>query len=342
MGSYLSQPLLNLQKIHVSVRHLIEYKSALPDVFVILDHGWQWAMPRFARPISVSDMPSTPPPPFDPYGIHDRLHVRLLSMRCVTLSTDLWTYDDLRSSYWKLYVNRDPGGSILWDGQEFKVTPRCAFLVPAWVTLSSRCKGEVDHLYFHFDIVGLGSPMVRHWFDRPIALPHDQMLEDLSEHVRTTLRHGKHDDISTAFASKSLVNLSVALLFDLMEHRGGQQPSKGHLLLRHLAELTPVLPALRRIDDTLSEPTSNNELAERCGMSEDHFIRIFQKCVGQTPARYALERRLQFAAERLVFSDDSLKMIAAQAGFSNRFHFSRAFTRIIGVPPARYRESGHV
>jgi len=299
-------------------------------------------MPVFARPISVSDMPSTPPPAFDPFGIHDRLHVRLLSMRSVTISSDEWTYDDMRNSYWRLYLNRDPGASIWCSGKEMKLVPGCALLVPAWVKFDSRCEGQVDHLYLHFDVVGLGSPMVRHWFDRPMALPADKMLEELAEYLRTTLQKGQHDDITTAFAAKSLISLAVARLFDLMEHGDGQHPSKGHLLLRHLAELTPVLPALRRIDDNLAEPAANSELADRCGMSEDHFIRIFQKCVGQTPARYALERRVAFAAERLVFSDDSLKMIATQAGFSNRFHFSRAFTRIIGVPPAQYRDTGRV
>ena len=196
-------------------------------------------------------MPTTPPPPFDPFGIHDRLHVRLLAMRRVTISSDSserWTWDDMRNSYWRLYVNREAGAWVIWENERIKLEPGCVFLVPAWVRFSSRCNADVDHLYFHFDIVGLGSPLVREWFDRPIGLPPDKTSEDLSERIRAALRKGQHDDMTTAFAAKSLINLAVARLFDSLEHGDGTAPGKKHFLLRHLAELTPVLPALRRID----------------------------------------------------------------------------------------------
>lgn len=299
-------------------------------------------MLEVVRVISFSDMPRTPPSDFDPYGIHDRLHVRLLAIRQVMLTPDLWTYDNMRASFWKLYVNGNPGATIYADRVEYRLSPDQAMLVPAWATITSRLQGRVDHLYMHFDIVGLGGPMVRQWFETPILLPRDELIDLLAGRVRRFLSAGRHDDIATAFAAKSLIGLAVTQMFDLLEQKTGEGISEGRLLLRRLTELTPVLPALRRIDDHLAEPMSNSELAESCGMSEDHFIRVFRKCVGQTPARYALERRVSFAAERLVFTDESLKRIAADAGFSNRFHFTRVFTRIVGVPPAQYRQRGHV
>jgi AraC-like DNA-binding protein len=277
---------------------------------------------------------------FDPYGLHDRLHIRLLAIRALSITPSEWTYRNVRNSYWRIYANTVAGASLRWSDVEYQLTPNSVILVPAWVQFDSLCANEVEHLYVHFDVVGLSGPTVRQWFDRPIALVADSLIIDLASAVRTLLREGPHDEIATAFAAKSLISMSFARLFKLMET--GQHPGRGHLLLRHLAELTPIVPALRRIENKLADPASNTELAERCGMSEDHFIRVFQKCVGQTPARYALERRVGFAAERLVFSDDSLDAIATQAGFSNRFHFSRVFTRVIGVPPARYRKLGPV
>jgi AraC-like DNA-binding protein len=251
-----------------------------------------------------------------------------------------WIHDNVLGSYWRLYVNSDHGAAVWSSDVKHPIVPHCAFLIPAWVRYNARNEREVHHLCLHFDIVGLAGPLVRQWFDRPVSLPEDPVTQRLAQHIRQFLDEGRYDDISTAFASKSLIDLSVARLFEMREQQQHDGAFEGRLIRRHLADLTPVLPALRRIDDDFTEPASNSELAELCGLSEDHFIRLFRKHVGQTPARYALERRVTYAAERLAFGDDALKQIAAQAGFKNRFHFTRAFTQIIGVPPAQYRQAG--
>lgn len=277
----------------------------------------------------------------DPAGIHDRLHIRLLSMRALIISSSNWTYDAAHNGFWRLYINGDPGASIWEGGIEHKIRPCCAVLVPAWATFNSRCDRKVDHLYMHFDIVGLSRPMVRQWFDRIFFLPSDPMTGHLCERVRAALKKSRHDDVSTTFMAKSAVNLAVARLFEYLNdpsHGGSNRPNLGGVFHRHLAEMTPIMPALQYIDGHLADPSNNVELAERCGMSEDHFIRTFRRCVGQTPARYALERRIIYAAERLTFCEDSVKQIAVETGFSNRFHFTRAFKDIIGIPPAQYRQ----
>lgn len=97
--------------------------------------------------------------------------------------------------------------------------------------------------------------------------------------------------------------------------------------------------ALSWINENLSQPIGNPDLAERCGMSQDHFIRTFAKFIGQTPAQYVIERRIAAASERLLFSDDSIEQIATATGFANRFHFSRTFARQMNTSPAAYRKA---
>jgi len=77
-------------------------------------------------------------------------------------------------------------------------------------------------------------------------------------------------------------------------------------------------------------------------MSEDHFIRRFRECVGQSPAQYIQEQRVARAAQRLVFTTESIDAIAAATGFANRFYFSRVFTRHMGTSPAAYRNAPRV
>ncbi len=47
--------------------------------------------------------------------------------------------------------------------------------------------------------------------------------------------------------------------------------------------------------------------------------------------------RLEWAAERLVCSDEGLAEIAGRAGFSDQSHFTREFKRRFGITPGRYR-----
>ena len=102
----------------------------------------------------------------------------------------------------------------------------------------------------------------------------------------------------------------------------------------------PVAPALRSIEENLRDSLSTEALALRCALSTDHFAKVFQAQVGQTPARYVQERRVVVAAERLLASDEDIGGIASECGFANRFHFTRVFTRRMGTPPAQYRKGG--
>jgi transcriptional regulator GlxA family with amidase domain len=106
--------------------------------------------------------------------------------------------------------------------------------------------------------------------------------------------------------------------------------------------LEPVLPALERIESHLADALPNKVLADACCLSEDYFIRRFKECVGESPAHYIQRRRVETAANRLLFSADSIEQIAAECGFGNRFHFTRVFNNRLGIAPATFRKAGTV
>jgi transcriptional regulator GlxA family with amidase domain len=101
-------------------------------------------------------------------------------------------------------------------------------------------------------------------------------------------------------------------------------------------------PALRFVDEHLAERLTVTALARQCRLSEHHYSRVFHARLGRTPTRYIQERRVAVAAERLVSGPDPIERVAADAGFANRYHFTRVFTRCMGVPPATYRRTGRV
>jgi AraC-like DNA-binding protein len=293
-----------------------------------------------ANSVSFSAMPFQTPNPRPPvlnqlHDVPDRLHVRLLAMDGITID-QRWAYQSVRSSFWRLYFNSHRGASVHSSGVQHRLAPGCIHLLPAWLRFDCHCSREVDHLYIHFDLIGLSGAVVRQWFSQPVALAPEPLLSDLARQLKKLFAANLHERTSSITTAKALVHLTLGRLITTLPDLA----QKG--VWEHLAEPNPVQSALRHIETNLSESPSNSELAERCGLSEDHFIRLFRKFVGQTPAHYALERRIAAASERLLLSADTIAHIAEQTGFSNRYHFTRAFTRVIGVPPAAYRRGGRV
>jgi AraC-like DNA-binding protein len=82
---------------------------------------------------------------------------------------------------------------------------------------------------------------------------------------------------------------------------------------------------------------SVTELAERVAASRSVFAAKFTRLVNETPLRYLTRRRLNDAASCLTWSDDSVKRIAAGAGYRSAAAFSRAFKRHMGTSPEQYR-----
>ena len=89
--------------------------------------------------------------------------------------------------------------------------------------------------------------------------------------------------------------------------------------------------------DRLARPPSLGEIATEVGLHPSHLARTFRAHVGESIGEHGRRLRLEWAAERLVCSDEGLAEIAGRAGFSDQSHFTREFKRRFGVAPGRYR-----
>jgi len=82
------------------------------------------------------------------------------------------------------------------------------------------------------------------------------------------------------------------------------------------------------------------ELAAECGVSREHFTRLFTRQLGVSPALWLRQRRLAVAAALL--REDSarpLALVAREAGFANGRQLMAAFRRAYGVTTEEYRRS---
>jgi transcriptional regulator GlxA family with amidase domain len=106
-------------------------------------------------------------------------------------------------------------------------------------------------------------------------------------------------------------------------------------------------PRLRQlIANVVSDPSGDlsvPRLAERAGMTERTFSRVFQKETGVGPATFVEMARVDRAKALLETSDWPLARLAERAGFGSVEALHRAFNKRVGATPGEYRQRfGHV
>ncbi|WP_240485163.1 AraC family transcriptional regulator [Aestuariibacter salexigens] len=89
----------------------------------------------------------------------------------------------------------------------------------------------------------------------------------------------------------------------------------------------------------MATPLSLEIISEHCHFSPFHFHRIFSGAMNETLNNYIARRRLEKAANFLVFKrDKSITEIAYDCGFSSSANFSRAIKQYFGYTPKEIRQ----
>ena len=83
---------------------------------------------------------------------------------------------------------------------------------------------------------------------------------------------------------------------------------------------------------------SRFELAQQCGVSLRTLTRVFDRHLNCPPGQYIIRCRMKNAARMLCLSDEPIKNIAAECGFSSPMFFAREFRQHYHCPPTVFRK----
>lgn len=98
-----------------------------------------------------------------------------------------------------------------------------------------------------------------------------------------------------------------------------------------------ILKVLIFIEDHIEDELSMECLARVACYSPFHFHRIFQAIVGESVHQYIRRLRLEKAAGRLLYGDESITEIALDAQYETPSAFTKAFKQCMGASPNNYR-----
>jgi AraC-like DNA-binding protein len=234
---------------------------------------------------------------------------------------DLWKYTNVTRPYWRFYWNETPGGVLCFEGKEIELSPDIFVLIPPFTNFSTYSRKTFSHLYLHFTA---GEPynMVR----RKI----------LSFNARQALR----TDITTVkqkllFYKGSLQReslLAYSLIYDAL-----LQIKDNDFYLTHELDMR-IKTAIELMHEHFSAPLNNQQICDKIHMSQNNFIRLFNKELGIPPQKYLQLIRFEKALYMLCYTAHSIDEIAELTGFTDRYHFSRVFKQHQQMGPGAYRK----
>lgn len=100
--------------------------------------------------------------------------------------------------------------------------------------------------------------------------------------------------------------------------------------------------AIRLMEARIENPLPIGAIAQRCNVSVKTLENVFNRLLGQPPARYYLALRLQAADRMVVESGISILEIAVRTGFGSLAAFSRAYSKQFGMSPKQARSQRQI
>lgn len=258
-----------------------------------------------------------------------------------------WNWKKVQSPFARIHYVISGEGRIVREDGSVEVRPGSLYLTPAYMTHSYECDGRLELYYIHvyedsgshmslFDLYNFPAqvkalPIDRELVERLIAVNPGRELPYFDPQT--------YNDFYTV--SRNLVQSRHTLSASMLETQGIVQ----QLFSRFMASATPknesmekrILDALCYIHENIESPIGLDDLAQRCFLTKDHFIRLFKRETGTTPGRYINRVKIKAAQLRLLVDKRPVKEIAFGLGFDNICYFDRLFTRIIGESPVAYR-----
>jgi AraC-like DNA-binding protein len=240
------------------------------------------------------------------------------------------------SKNYRLERNRSPDHLMLYTlggsawlaidhGKPVELTAGDLFIAPSQSVYAYRTRGSRwESAWLHlgprsqWDALMAGEPRVRK------ALSADMLVRVITGYMEEADLQG----VESAQALQAYVELMVVYLRRELES-GSLQQAERNLRLKAI---------LGKVQSSLQQDWTVEKLAALAGTSRAQLHRIVPELTGRSPMKMIHALRMDRASELLIYTGQTLAVIAEEVGYDNPFAFSKAFKRYTGTSPAEFRK----
>lgn len=228
-------------------------------------------------------------------------------------------YTNPSRRYWGISVKIS--GKIIFDcrGREYVHDENHVMILPRESSYSFRIIEPGDNILINFMVAN--EPKEREIFSVPITNP--KALKAVAGRFIQLFplsKPGGHKK-GTAFVYELLSEIEAQSAVNYAD----------------ISKLELIHPGVLYLENNFMQPElSSVAAAEKCGICEAYFRRLFKSIYRTTPSGYILAMRIERARVLLMGKCLSVEEAAERAGFSNMSYFYRQFKKSTGMSPARY------
>lgn len=231
-------------------------------------------------------------------------------------------------NYFRLYLPVKGAFRLNYMQESVVVEPGFFHLVPAQTPFTYESITPSSHFWLHF--------LSRQLRTLPAFQSHQKLSGKNLPNLQTTFRK-LFREIRSARTISDDIRVRNAI-FELISP----------FLESALQELPLAVPekgsfseVLEYIDRNLNTEISVADLCAMTQLSRADFSSLFRRSCGLPPKQYISLRRISRAKYLLWRTKLSVKEIAEQCGYENKYFFYRIFKKYTGVTPSQYRRNGN-
>lgn len=234
-----------------------------------------------------------------------------------------WNYDYSRAGYNEIYFIRSGEASLRVEGEETRLVPGRAYIIPANCLCASCCEKCMEKFYINVSVLN------EYKIDIFGKLGRILSVEYPLDKINKLCKIAESDSAADVFIMQAELMQVIAKFVDIAVNEYNMKAD---------FDINPKYASIiDYINRNISIELRVGDIADEFGYSIDGFSKGFKHEVGISVKKYINQQILNMASYKLRFTDIPIGEIAGQLGFEDRFYFSRFFRNNMKISPSEYR-----
>lgn len=168
----------------------------------------------------------------------------------------------------------------------------------------------------------------------------EKLYEKFSNRINFIKKDKTVNEVFNKFKGENFYDLDkykLSFIEILLYLKNIQVSKRDNLLYLPKSHTEKVQRVEKLITQDFKKKYTLDELAQEVNMSKTYLNRAFKEVYGLSVHSYLIERKIEYAKEKIKKDNVKITEIASEVGYSNASKFSNIFKKVEGVNPREYK-----